>query len=253
MIPQALADKIVCHINATAHLRAVNDSSYIFSSQRPGYTNAITGSGIFVKEIRHIITKYNIRDENGELWHLTIKQFRKTTAVILIENGATTEELAYWLGHLSVKTAAKYYAEVRKMKLNELNTKFFKEKFDLLISGEQLEVYTAEERRLLYIDFRLEQRRVELGYCLIKVADGRCSNRSSLYNCVNCKNLCTGKKYLPYWNELLAQQETILGRLVQAYRTDGIEDYADFAQYKQEIHLLKGYENIVSAIKEGGV
>jgi len=36
----------------------------------------------------------------------------------LIENGATTAELAYWLGHLCSDTAAKYYAEVRKMKLD---------------------------------------------------------------------------------------------------------------------------------------
>lgn len=149
-------------------------------------------------------------------------------------------------------TAATYYAEVREMKLAELNTRFFKEKFELLISGKQLKKYTEEERRLLYIDFRLEQRRVELGYCLTKAADGRCPNRNSLYNCVNCNNLCTGKKYLPYWNELLLQQKEVVERLVHAYHANDTEGYADFAEYKQEFHLLKGYESIVAAIKEGG-
>ena len=150
-------------------------------------------------------------------------------------------------------TAAEYYAEVREMKLTELNTKFFKEKFDLVLSGEQLEEYTEEERRLLYIDFRLEQRRVELGYCLRKTPVGQCSNRSSLYNCVNCKNLCTGEKYLPYWNELLAQQKEIVEKLINVYHADGIKKYTEFAEYKQEIRLLKGYENIVTAINKGGV
>jgi site-specific recombinase XerD len=85
----------------------------------------------FLEKIRNIITKHDIRDENGELWHLTNMQFRKTIAAILIENGATTAELAYWLGHMCFTTSAKYYAEVRKVKLAEFNTKFFREKLSM--------------------------------------------------------------------------------------------------------------------------
>lgn len=92
------------------------------------------------------------------------------------------------------------------MKLAELNTRFFVEKFDLIVSSEGLEKYTEEERKLLYTDFRLGQRRVEFGFCMLKTADGPCLNRNSLYNCVNCKNLCTGRQYLPYWKEMLEQQ-----------------------------------------------
>ena len=254
MIPQALADKISCHISNTVFLRESNESTYIFLSIKTGYNNtkAIMDSNPFLNEVRNIITKYDIRDENDELWHFTIKQFRKTVAVTLIENGATTEELAYWLGHMGHKTAEKYYAEVRKMKLAGLNTKFFKEKFDLILSNEQLEEYTEEERKLLYIDFRLEQRRVELGYCLRKAPYGRCPNRNSIYNCVNCKNLCTGEKYLPYWNDLLTQQANLVEMLVRAYHANGIEGYADFAEYKQECRLLKSYKSIVARIEEGG-
>ncbi len=251
MITQALADEISSYIAVTESMRA-EDSSYIFLSQRAGYETAIMDSLPFVKRIRGIIDKYDICDDDGELWHFTSRQFRKTISVTLIENGATTAELAYWLGHMCSDTAAKYYAEVRKMKLAELNTEFFKGKFNLILSGEQLEHYSEEERKLLYMDFRLEQRRVELGYCLIKAADGPCHNRNSLYNCVNCKNLCTGKKYLPYWNELLSQQRLICDSLVAGYQQQDITDYTDFAQYKQECRLLKGYESIVTAITERG-
>ena len=251
MITKDLADKIFQHISDTAIDREAAKSKYIFLSRKPRCETVVMDSHPFIKDLRNIIEKYDIRDENGELWHFTTKQFRKTVAVTLIENGATTAELAYWLGHMCSSTAARYYVEVRKMKLVELNTRFFKEKFDLILSGEQLEEYTEEERRLLYMDFRLEQRRVELGYCLLKIADGRCSNRISLYNCVNCKNLCTGMKYLPHWNELLIQQEMVIKTLVQTYHNNGIEDYTGFVEYKQEFHLLRGYENIVAAIKEG--
>lgn len=138
------------------------------------------------------------------------------------------------------------------MKLAELNTQFFLAKFDLIISHEQLESYTEEERKLLYADFRLEQRRVELGFCVVKAA-GPCQHRNSLYNCVNCPNLCTGKRYLPYWAELLEQQRIIFDRLISAYQADGILHYQNYAEYKQELRLLKGYENIVKTIQEGCV
>lgn len=139
------------------------------------------------------------------------------------------------------------------MKLAELNTKFFKDKFDLLLSGEQLEEYSEEERRLLYIDFRLEQRKVELGYCLKKAADGGCTNRNSMYNCVNCKNLCTGRKYLPYWQELLEQQKTIVDSLLMSYVQNSIIDYTDFKEYRQESFLLECYQSIVNSIVDNEV
>ena len=140
------------------------------------------------------------------------------------------------------------------MKLAEFNTRFFREKFDLLLSAEQLEEFPEEERKLLYVDFRLEQRRVEFGFCLVKAADGHCTNRNSLYNCVNCRNLCTGKKYLPYWMELLEQQRFIVNNLIENYRRNSrnnIDGYESFMEYKQEFRLLQGYENIVNAINGG--
>lgn len=252
MIPQPLADKIACHINDTTELRKRAESKYIFLSRKPGYSQSVMNPTWFIETLRKTISKHNICDENGELWHLTNMQFRKTVAVTLIENGATTAELAYWLGHMSSSTAAKYYAEVRKMKLAELNTKFFKQKFDLIMSSEQLEEYSEEERKLLYIDFRLEQRRVELGYCLVKAADGGCVNRNNIYNCVNCKNLCTGKKYLPYWADLLAEQQAVFDALINTYQANSITDYEDYTEYKQEYRLLKGYGSIVGKITEGG-
>jgi len=250
MIPQNLANELSAHIAATHSKRATVGSSYIFLSERLGYATTVMDSQPFIRSIRYIIQKHNICGDNGELWHFTSRQFRKTIAVKLIENGATTAELAYWLGHLCSDTAAKYYAEVRKMKLAELNTQFFLAKFNLIISNEQLENYTEEERKLLYADFRLEQRRIELGFCVLKAA-GPCQNRSSLYNCVNCPNLCTGEQYLPYWTELLGQQRTIFERLISAYQADGISQYQNYAAYQQELRLLKGYENIVKAIQQG--
>ena len=170
----------------------------------------------------------------------------------MIENGGTVEELAYWLGHLNRNTAANYYAEVRKMKLAELNTKFFREKFNLLLSGEQLAEYSEEERRLLYMDFRLDQRRVEFGFCMKKMAEGGCGQRNSLHNCVNCRNLCTGEKYLSHWLELLESQVLTVQVMEEKYRLAGITEYQSFKEYERAVFLRDCYKNIVERIKAGG-
>ena len=252
MIPKDVADRLSQYIIEDADERKTAGTSYIFRSRRLGYEKAVIDSQPFVKCIRGIIKKYDICDENGERWHFTIRQFRKTLSVRLIENGATTVELAYWLGHLCSDTAAKYYAEVRKKKLAELNTGFFRKKFELIMTGEQLENYTEEERRLLYTDFCLGQRRVELGFCVRKVTDGPCTNRCSLYNCVDCRNLCTGKQYLPYWKGLLQEQEKLLDRLAEVYKSERITDYSGYLEYKQEYRLLESYRSVVNMIEKEG-
>ena len=251
LIPKKLADEIDGQIQKTKEWRKELDVPYLFVNKRPNFRASMISMSNYLLVINRLIEKYDLRDENDWLWHFTSKQQRKTLTVTLIENGASVDELAYWLGHLSRSTASNYYAEVRKMKLAELNTSFFQEKFDLLLSDEQLAEYTEEERRLLYMDFRLEQRRVEFGFCLKKLADGGCTSRSSLINCVNCKNLCTGSRYLPYWQSLLNGQREIVSNLLAVYAEADIMDYEEFREYKQVLYLLSCYGNIVTAI-EGG-
>lgn len=252
LISRALADEIAGHIEKTAECRKELALPYVFVNKRPGFRASMLNPCNYLLVINGLIQKYALCDECGKLWHFTSRQQRKTLAVTLIENGASVDELAYWLGHLSRSAASNYYAEVRKMKLAELNTEFFRQKFDLILSENQLAEYTEEERKLLYMDFCLEQRRVEFGFCLKKLADGGCTSRSSRINCVNCKNLCTGIKYLPYWKNLMEEQRKVMEQLVATYVKAGIEGYGEFREYRQAAFLQGCYESIVAAI-EGGV
>jgi len=81
--------------------------------------------------------------------------------------------------------------------------------------------------------------------------DGGCTKRNSIYNCVNCTNLCTGAKYLPYWQEMLTKQRELLDKLLITYAGEGISNYRDFKEYKQSAFLLRCYENIVKSIESG--
>lgn len=252
MVSTELADEILAFIKSTANERQSHGFSYIFVNNRNGHKPAMMNMPYYVSKINALISKHKITDEFEQLWYFTNRQYRKTLAVTLIENGATVEELAYWLGHLNRDTAAKYYAEVRAKKLEEMNTAFFKEQFELLLSGEQLSLFNEEERQLLYVDFRLDQRRVEYGHCLRKRSEGECNKQNSLYHCICCNQLCTGKKYLDYWSKLLIEQTKRFQVLVESYESEGIDDYLNYKEYLQEKKLLEGFRSIVATIIERG-
>lgn len=248
-----LAGLIVEQARRTETFRQQYELPYLFLHQNKGYRVSMLNVSYFTVKINRLIKKHHLCDESGQLWHFTSRQCRKTLVVNMIENGAAVEEIVYQLGHLDRSTAAKYYAEVRTIRLAELNSDFFRKQFDLLLSGEQLAEYTEEERRLLYVDFRLGYRRVEMGFCTKKLCGGACGNKSRMYHCASCKNLCTGKPYLPHWEKLLLAQEHTVALLLKTYAAEGISDYWAFAEYRRECALLAAYRAVTQKIRESEV
>ena len=251
-ISAELAEKIKEQITASEELRREHSLPYIFLHQKKGYKVTMLNVEYFITKINKLIHKYEICDDSGGLWNFTSRQCRKTLVVNMIENGATTMELVYQLGHLNQSTVMQYYAEVKSARLAEMNTKFFKEQFHLLLSNEQLTTFSEEERRLLYVDFRLGKRRVEFGFCTRKLCDGACKSRSRSVHCANCPHLCTGIKYLPFWKELLQAQEARVQELIKDYQQVEIADYEGYIEYRQEMQLLAAYRNIVEMIEKRG-
>jgi integrase len=252
-ISEELAQRISEQSDKTKNLRLKHNLPYIFLHEHTWNKTPVFNTRYFVVRINKLIERHGICDKNGELWRFGSRQCRKTLAVTMIENGATAEELTYQFGHLDASTVTQYYAEVKAMKLAELNSAFFKENFDILLSKDLLCEYTEEERRQLYVDFRLGLRRVEFGFCAKRLSEGACGSRQKLYNCVACRHLCTGKSYLSYWEELRASQEYIVDELVRVYGTEGIENYHDFIEYRQEKRMLEAYTDITVRIRESDI
>ena len=255
LVPAMVSEVINRQIKSSEAMREAHSMPYIFVGEHKGNKASMVSDYGFRNALRKIIIKHDIRDENGELWKISVKQFRKTIAVALIESGASIHEVAYHLGHYRHSTAAQYYADVRKQRLAEMNTAFFREKFKVVLQNVQLESFTEEQRKVLYVDFCLEQRRVEAGFCVKTFSTGVCNDRNRLFSCVNCKNLCTGKKYLAYWEELRKSQAIVVQNLLDYYGMKNITGYESFKEYKQEMFLLDSYENIIERIRlyEGGI
>lgn len=113
-------------------------------------------------------------------------------------------------------------------------------------------MFSEEERRLLYVDFRLGNRRVEIGFCTRKLCEGACKSRSRTVHCVDCPQLCTGRQYLAYWLKLLESQKERMEKLCEEYQKAGIADYEGYIEYQQEQRLLCSYQKVVGVIRKDG-
>lgn len=250
-----LANKIEGQIMKTENTRHLTNLPYIF------YTNVTKKKSVrfamiqesgFVTAANRLIKKHQICDSEGILWHYTSRQSRKTLAVTLVEEGATTNEIAMQFGHSTIRTTEQYYAEVRKKRLAEMNSEFFKNRFQVFIGEDNLNAYSEEERRQLYVDFRLNSRDVEFGKCSKHISEGPCGIRTGAMSCATCPKLCTGMKYIDKWNELHTSQQNIVNELLRIYDEEEIDakDYESFVEYRREIHLMKTYESAVNSIKQ---
>jgi integrase len=250
LIPKDLANELSEYIRVTQAVRG--DSEYAFVSSQYNVKLYTPNSLTIYSMVNRMIAKFNICDEQGKLWKFSNRQFRKTVAVTMIENGASVSEVAYMLGHFGLNAAKRYYDDVRKMKLAQMNTEFFKAKFNIIIDKDRLNEFTEEQRKCLYLDFCLQQRSVELGYCLKPFDAQGCTERNRLNSCVNCRNLCTGGKYLEYWKQLRDEQRDIVDKLIKYYVGSGATDYESFKEFRQERLMLEQYEDVVKRIEKGG-
>ncbi len=197
-----------------------------------------------MKALNQIVKKYYITDETNKLWNFTTRQSRKTFAVKLISNGASIEELATALGHLWLETAAAFYAEIERMKVADMNTEFFRRKFEILFGEEQLARFNEQERKQLYLDFCLDFRQVELGVCSRHISQGICDKAE----CATCNCLCTGPDYLDQWITMRDQQQQQLNLLLNIYTAKGYRNYDEFPEFKRILHLRNSYQDVIDKI-----
>lgn len=251
MIPIMLFNELKTYIDNTQYIRDKYSTDYIFAIEEHNKSTLPIGTNIS-REINYIIKNHNICDLNGNLWNFTNKQMRKTIAVQLIEEGATIKQVQQQLGHIHQDTTTKFYAEVKLLKLSELNSKFFEKKFNLKVGEENLKLYSEEERKKLYIDFCMNNREVEFGHCTKHLSEGMCGERVGDTNCANCSKLCTGVKYLDKWISLRNSEQDIINKLIEFYKENNISDYDEFIEYKRELYLLKSYQNVIDKIQGGG-
>lgn len=241
---------------ASAGLRAKTGAKLIFvktSSDISSKVNVLSAHG-FTNPIRILISEANITDYDGNLWEFNSHQCRKTVAVTMVENKAHPIEIRQFLGHLDQRTTDGIYAEVRKLRQGELNHEFFEKKFKAKVPKEQLDKFSEAERRVLYTEFALGQRDVELGQCIKHASEGPCGKRSGKTSCAICKSICVGPQFRQKWIRLVESQEQEVAQLEAAYAAAGIEetDYNSYREYQRGKELLQAYRDGLGKIQAYG-
>jgi len=204
----------------------------------------------FNKAINKLCESYGIKSIDETYWNTSTRQTRKTVATTLISSGASLSAVQKKLGHVTSQTTELIYAEVQSKKIAELNTEFYKSKFQILMDDEKLRNFTEEERKYLYIDFHLNRRDVELGVCTKHPSEGRCS-LLGFTSCAECPKICTGKKYLDKWIALANSSKKLLDEFEETYSMNNIsfDDYKNFIEYSQEKRMMDRYTAVIQAIE----
>ncbi|WP_297632894.1 site-specific integrase [uncultured Clostridium sp.] len=255
IITQELANKIEEQKKATSKLREKYNSTYIFLSIREecGFLRpSIVGGKGFVEALNRIATRNNICYNNGAIWHFTSRQFRKTLVSIMMNNNATDSEIAYVLGHHNQRTLNRYYKEINEQRVENLNHEFFKNRFGIDIGEENLSQYSQKEKKILYIDFVTNYRRVPLGYCCKHIADGPCTKESGASACEKCPKICTGKQFIQEWINLRDDRKRELNELVEYYIKNNIpkEEYLEYKEYQHIFYEFNLYQDAIDKINE---
>ncbi len=247
-IRRSLFKEIDSFIQKTSGDRKRAGTSLIFFSYHKNRVSRIPTERIS-KLINQVCQKYDICDADGKLWHFYCQQTRKTTLSRLITAGASLSDVQRQAGHLSDETTAKYYAEVHKLKLGELNNEFFKQAFKVTFNDKQLDLFTPEERQILYLDFVNKNREVEFGICVKHPTEGTCLSLGYSF-CATCPKLCTGKKYRDKWLRLKDDASYRLKALEKHYEKEGIvrKEYSEFREYMAEKELYQKCLTVLEAI-----
>jgi len=194
--------------------------------------------------LNRLAHKFNITDDQGNIYHFRLHAFRHTKGVELINNGMKLEHVQKWMCHMSPEMTLTY-AKVLDTTLRKSWEQAVKDGiFRVDNSGhiQKVDINDIESEDLIeweYIRHNLDAVRMPLGFCM-KPKKQDCFTQ--LNPCLTCRNLCTTPEFLPqYENEI---QETKI--LIERGISQGREIWVEKNQ-----HLLERYEEIVAVLKTG--
>lgn len=227
------------------------DTDLIFYRRNKCYTNeeyTLVSNSSYNESINCLIKKHEITDEmTGNIWKYSSHQMRVRIATLMAENGFKTEEIVSFLNHSTSQTINYAYAFIRKKRMAELNTDFFKEHFNCIIPHDNLVKMTKKEKESLYIKLYLNYRQMEYGKCTIPLSEGDCGKLQESSNCACCQHLVTSKDYIIKWEEFYENQKERVLNLEKFYFENKInyDEYSNYLEYKRENMYLSSYKQIL--------
>ncbi|WP_078410715.1 tyrosine-type recombinase/integrase [Priestia abyssalis] len=245
-VSEAVVFAVESQKELTADLRLLAGTMKIFITHNGLAVIPLEGRSL-ARPINRLIKKHNIRDANGEVYHYTNHQCRKTLIAELFSRELTLRQVADFIGQHE-QTTARSYRDVQKKKIAQLDNEMFEQLFEEIIDEEVKDQYTEEEKKALYKEIKLGARETPEGHgtCVKHVSFGPCHKKK----CVGCKMLVTGPQKLPKWYRLYKEQQRYVEDLVTELKQADVENYEEHRSYQQEIHLLNVYKETIEKVEK---
>ena len=194
--------------------------------------------------LNRLAKKYNIVDDQGQLFHFRNHAFRHTKGVELINNGMNILHVQKWMAHASPEMTLRYAKILDTTMRKSWEETVKKGVFRINSEGKPVKVDPADIQNedLLeweYIRSNLDAVRMPLGFCL---KPNKVGCKHQLNPCLTCRNLCTTPDFIPQYEGEIREVKDIIERGKAQGRTIWVE--------KNEI-LLEHYEIILSVLKDG--
>lgn len=194
--------------------------------------------------LNRLAKKFNITDDQGNVYYFRTHAFRHTKGVELINNGMSLVHVQKWMAHMSPEMTL-VYAKVLDTTLRKSWEQAVKNGiFRIDHSGhiKKVDIADIESEDLIeweYIRHNLDAVRMPLGFCM-KPKKQDCFTQ--LNPCLTCRNLCTTPDFLPQYELEVRETKT----LIERGKAQGREIWVEKNQ-----HLLERYEEIIAILKTG--
>lgn len=224
----------------TEEMRSETDeeiSEYLFI-RKTAYGISKISPGVMGAWIRAFTTEHEIRDENGEIYHLTSHQFRRTLATDMISNGVNLSVIQQMLGHANAVTTTKYYADVKDSERIRMFHKIGI--IGNIRSVDESIISDSEELEWFRRNMDTAAKMCD-GYCTKPVKNGQiCERLLKKHKCLTCKRFITTPEYLEVHKNHLKALETDLdnntfGEHYAAHLIPGIEALREIIERLEEI------------------
>ena len=188
--------------------------------------------------IRRFPEDHKILDDNGNIYHLSSHQFRRTLATDMLSNGVNINVIQSFLGHATPATTAKYYADVK----DKQRVGIFKSigVIGNIKSVDESIIANADELEW-FRDNQQGAAKMCDGYCTKPVKNGEiCDRLLRKHKCLSCSRFITTPEYLEtHKNHLKSLEEqlkdNVFGEHYAAHLTQTIEVLREIIRRLEDI------------------
>lgn len=214
-VPVECAEAVDQLIRITAKIRKTADKTisnllFIYEPKIGTNTQDIISVSrqVLGKWFRDFSCEHKIKDNNGQIYTLTSRMFRRTLATDMLSKGANIKVIQEVLGHSSVTTTKLYYADVKDAAMAEIFN-------NIGIIGDIGEIDESSipnplERKWFKDNLHSKARLCD-GYCTKPIHNGEiCSKLLRRQKCYSCARYITTLDDLEYHKKHLKELEKLL-------------------------------------------